>query len=92
MVVVLCQLSINKEDNIHYIHLSSGGFCVGHLFSFLCCEVFFFKFALFVFTLCLVCPMLSLFVDCPLLIASLFFSDIYVHVCLRFFLEFIFLI
>ena len=38
---------------------------VAHLFSFLCCAVLY---ALFVFILCLVCPMLPMSLDCPSLL------------------------
>ena len=41
-----------------------GGFCVAHLFSFLCCV-----FVLLVFVLCLVHPMLPVSLDCPFLVA-----------------------
>jgi hypothetical protein len=37
----------------------------------------FFVFVLFVFVLCLVCPMLPVFLDCPFLIACSVFSDVY---------------
>jgi len=49
-----------------------GGVHVAHLFSFLCC-------VLSVFVLCLVCPMLPVFLDCPFLIALSVFSNVYKH-------------
>jgi len=49
-----------------------GGVHVAHLFSFLCC-------VLFVFVLCLVCPMLPVSLDCQFLIALSLFSNVYQH-------------
>ena len=65
------------------VHLGSpmvfGGVSVAHLeFSSVCCV-----FVLFVFVLCLVCPMLPVSVDCPFLIAPSVFSNVYLFVCLR---------
>jgi hypothetical protein len=65
------------------VHLGSpmvfGGVSVAHLelFSSLCCV-----FVLFVFVLCLVCPMLPVSLDCPFLIAPSIFSNVYLFVCL----------
>ena len=53
-------------------HLVFGGVCIAHLFSFLCCDF------------CFVClrpvscvPLLPVSLDCPFLIASSVFSNIY---------------
>ena len=46
-----------------------GRVCVDHLFSFLCCVVYF-VIVLFVSVLCLVYPMLPVYLDCPFLIDS----------------------
>jgi hypothetical protein len=60
---------------VHVAHLFSflscvfGGVCVDHLFSFLCCVVYF-VIVLFVSALCLVYPMLPVYLDCPFLIDS----------------------
>ena len=50
-----------------------GGVRVAHHFSFLCCVVFLCFVCL---RLCLVCPMLPVSLDCPLLFAPSVFSDI----------------
>ena len=47
-----------------------------NLFNFLCCVVIF---ALFVFVLYLVCPMLQASLDCQLLISPPAFSNVYLH-------------
>ena len=49
-----------------------GGVSVAHLFSFLCC-------VLFVFILCLMCPMLPVSLDCPFLVAPSVFSNFYIQ-------------
>jgi hypothetical protein len=53
------------------------GVSVVHRFSFLCCAFF-----LLVFGLCLVCPVLSVSLDCPFFIACSVFSNIYCFVFL----------
>ena len=49
-----------------------GRIRVAHNFSLLCCV-----FVLFVFVLCIVCPMLPVSLDCPFLIAPSVFSNVY---------------
>ena len=57
-------------DNKYRQHLASPQVFANH-FSFLC-------FFLFLFVLCLVCPMLPMSLDCPFLIALSVFSNVYV--------------
>ena len=52
-----------------------GGVHVVHLFRFLCCVLL-----LFVFILCLMCPVLTVSLDCPFFIAPSGFSDIYFQI------------
>ena len=51
-----------------------GGIRVVHMFSFLCCVVFY---VLFVFVLCLVCPMLTVSLNISFLNVPLVFSNVY---------------
>ena len=55
-------------------------FGVAHLFTSLCCFVFL---CVFVFVLCLVYPLLPVSLDCPFVITSSVFSNVYLFVCLR---------
>jgi hypothetical protein len=65
-----------QEQLIIRRHLGSlhvlGRVRVAHDFSLLCCV-----FALFVYVLCIVCPMLAVSQDCPFLITSSVFYDVY---------------
>ena len=70
-------MSYKKQELlIIRVHLGSldglGGVRVAHDFSFLCCV-----FALFVFVLCILCPMLPVSQDCPFLITPSVFYDVY---------------
>ena len=55
-----------------------GGVHVAHHFSFLCYIVYF-VIVLFVFVLCLLCPVLSVSLGCPFLIAPSVFSIVYLQ-------------
>jgi hypothetical protein len=77
-----------SETNINMYHIlrikyrlnncicDFGVYRVGFAYirSFLCCVE-----NLFVFVLCLVCPMFPVSLECPLLVASLIFSNVYKH-------------
>jgi uncharacterized membrane protein YjgN (DUF898 family) len=55
-------------------HPVFGGVLVAHIFSFLCCGVFL---CLFVFVLCVVCPVLQVSLGCPFLISPSVFFNVY---------------
>ena len=58
-----------------------GGVRVPHIFSSLCCVVFCFFFCLFfyriLFVMCIVCLMLPVSLDCPFMIGTLAFSNVF---------------
>jgi len=66
--------SSGTETASLYEVLEFGGVRVAHLFSFLCCVVLL---CLFVFVLCLVYPMLPVFLDFPFLIGSSVSPNVY---------------
>ena len=59
----------DRRNNFHVFRFF-GGVRVAHLFSFLFC-------VLFVFVLCLVCPMLPVSLYCPFVIAPSVFSSVF---------------
>ena len=76
-VVITVTISASKRCSVRlYLQLFVGGL-MSYL-RYLCssCCVFYFKHVLFV--LCLVCPILAVFLDCPFLIATLVFFYVYI--------------
>jgi hypothetical protein len=76
MISFLCCVfgGVHVVDMLSFLCCYFGGIRVAHMFSFLCCVVFY---ILFVFVLCLVCPMLTVSLCISFLNVPSVFSNVY---------------
>jgi hypothetical protein len=80
-IVPYCKFSSNFLHRVEILSSVSfvwPGVLVAHIFSFLCCGVFL---CLFVFVLCVVCPVLQVSLGCPFLISPSVFFNVHCQLC-----------